>query len=134
MPLHHFHDDDEGRQRRLGYGCQKSSHAERDQCRRLHLHLPDQHGDIIAGGRAASDGAKIPAGTPDQAVSQVAMRMRPAGMLILHKAPAPFAGVLPAALASIDAASLARMEVDLAALIALLATDEASAGIPLADL
>ena len=64
----------------------------------------------------------------------VSLRVRPAGTLILHKAPAPFAGVLPAALASLDAATLARMEADLAALIPLLAADEASAGIPLADL
>jgi DNA-binding MarR family transcriptional regulator len=64
----------------------------------------------------------------------VSLRVRPAGTLILAKAPAPFAGVLPAALASLDAATLARMEADLAALIPLLAADEASAGIPLADL
>lgn len=71
----HFHDDDESRQRRLGYGGQEPCHS---QC--------NERGRIGIGHRAAtslptaapmaSEGAKMPAGTPDQAVSQVLIIMK----------------------------------------------------------
>lgn len=64
----------------------------------------------------------------------VALRILAAGTLILNKAPTPFAGVLPAALASLDPGVLARMETDLSSLIVLLADDEEGANLPLADL
>lgn len=64
----------------------------------------------------------------------VTMTLLPAGEVTLNKAPLPFAGVLPDALASMDAATLARMERDLSALILALAVDNASANTPLADL
>ncbi|MEO7496184.1 MAG: MarR family winged helix-turn-helix transcriptional regulator [Massilia sp.] len=64
----------------------------------------------------------------------VALHIGAAGEAVLSKAPAPFAGVLPDALAGLDAATLARMEADLARLIALLAADPAAAEVPLADL
>lgn len=64
----------------------------------------------------------------------VALRVLAAGTRLLRKAPAPFAGMLPAALASLDPGTLARMEKDLASLIVLLAADEGSANLPLADL
>lgn len=56
------------------------------------------------------------------------------GLGILQRAPGPFAGVLPQALASLDAATLVRMEQDLGELIGLLGANERAAGIPLAQM
>lgn len=64
----------------------------------------------------------------------VALRALPAADAILQRAPAPFAGVLPEALASLDEETLRRLEQDLAKLIAVLAADPASAQVPLAQL
>jgi DNA-binding MarR family transcriptional regulator len=64
----------------------------------------------------------------------VTMTLSPAGERSLEKAPLPFAGVLPDALASIDAATLARLEHDLNILIAALAAGNAGADTPLSDL
>ncbi|WP_305822205.1 MarR family winged helix-turn-helix transcriptional regulator [Massilia brevitalea] len=61
----------------------------------------------------------------------VALRTLPAADAVLQRAPQPFVGVLPDALASLDAATLARLEHDLAMLIARLAADEADAQVPL---
>ena len=61
----------------------------------------------------------------------VALRALPAADAVLQRAPQPFAGVLPDALASLDPATLARLEQDLGALIARLAADEADAQVPL---
>ncbi len=63
----------------------------------------------------------------------VALRTLPAADAVLQRAPVPFAGVLPDALSSLDAATLARLEQDLGALIALLAVDEADAHVPLGE-
>lgn len=63
----------------------------------------------------------------------VALRLLEAGQDVLRRTPGPHAGVLPAALASLDAATLSRLDGDLGALIRLLDTDEHGAGIPLAD-
>ena len=64
----------------------------------------------------------------------VALRLLPAGCEVLQRAPAPFAGVLPDALGSLDEATLARLERDLGTLIGLLEADERSAKVPLAQL
>jgi DNA-binding MarR family transcriptional regulator len=64
----------------------------------------------------------------------VALRALPAADALLKNAPLPFAGVLPDALSSLDAATLHRLEADLGRLIALLAADETSAQVPLAQL
>jgi DNA-binding MarR family transcriptional regulator len=64
----------------------------------------------------------------------VALRALPAAEALLQKAPLPFAGVLPDALSSLDAATLERLEADLARLIALLAADEAGGQVPLAQI
>ncbi|MBV6323762.1 MarR family winged helix-turn-helix transcriptional regulator [Duganella violaceipulchra] len=58
----------------------------------------------------------------------------PAGEVRLGSAPGPFAGVLPDALATLDARTLVRMEHDLSILIAALEAGTAGADIPLADL
>jgi hypothetical protein len=54
-----------------------------------------------------------------------------AGTKVLRRAPGPFTGVLPQALASLDARTLARLDKDLGTLIAALDVDERAAGIPL---
>ncbi|GAB4211970.1 MAG: hypothetical protein Fur007_03360 [Rhodoferax sp.] len=53
---------------------------------------------------------------------------------VLDKAPAPFEGVLPAALAQLPTATLAQLDVNLAELMRLLQADQQAANIPLADL
>jgi len=61
----------------------------------------------------------------------VALRTLPAADAVLQRAPMPFSGVLPGALASLDQATLARLEHDLGELIAVLGVDEADAQVPL---
>jgi DNA-binding MarR family transcriptional regulator len=69
---------------------------------------------------------------PDRRAVQ--LRALPAGERVLSKAPGPFAGVLPDALATLDPATLERMNHDLALLITVLHADERAAGIPLAQM
>jgi DNA-binding MarR family transcriptional regulator len=71
---------------------------------------------------AAKDG-------PDRRTVQ--LHVLPAGKRVLKRAPGPFTGVLPEALASLDARTLKRLDEDLAVLIAALGTDERAANIPL---
>ena len=61
----------------------------------------------------------------------VQLRLLPAGDAVLRRAPGPFAGVLPQALDSLDAATLARLDEDLARLIVALGADEHAGQIPL---
>lgn len=63
----------------------------------------------------------------------ICLHLTEQGSAILQLAPRPFSGVLPHALASLDADTLQRMEQDLACLITALKADEAGAGILLAD-
>ncbi|MCW5633370.1 MAG: winged helix-turn-helix transcriptional regulator [Rubrivivax sp.] len=56
------------------------------------------------------------------------------GRRILRRAPGPFSGVLPAALASLTPEVLERLEADLAALIEALGADSQAATVPLAQL
>lgn len=55
----------------------------------------------------------------------------PVGKRLLRKAPGPYTGVLPQALAKLDRKTLARLDKDLAELILLLGVDDTGAGIPL---
>jgi len=64
----------------------------------------------------------------------VTVTLLPAGELRLASAPTPFSGVLPDALATLDAATLARLGHDLNILITALEAGTAGADIPLADL
>lgn len=59
----------------------------------------------------------------------VQLHLRPGGSRVLRRAPGPFSGVLPQALASLDDARLHRMELDLAALIAALGADSSGAAV-----
>jgi DNA-binding MarR family transcriptional regulator len=51
------------------------------------------------------------------------LRVTPAGARVLKKAPGPFSGVLPEALAALDARTLARLDDDLGKLLDKLKTD-----------
>jgi len=64
----------------------------------------------------------------------VSLRIQPAGAEVLGSAPLPFAGVLPDALSALDAATLERLEQDLAKVIALLEADEAGGNVLLAQM
>jgi len=64
----------------------------------------------------------------------VQLRLLPAGTKLLKRAPGPATGVLPQALANLDARTLARLDKDLGRLIEVLHADERAAGIPLAEL
>lgn len=61
----------------------------------------------------------------------VHLHVLPAGRKVLAKAPGPLTGVLPQALASLDARTLKRLDADLAKLISALDADERAANIPL---
>lgn len=69
---------------------------------------------------------------PDRRAVQLCLT--PAGTRLLRKAPGPFAGVLPEALARLDPATLARLDHDLGLLIEILQADAHGAGIPLAQM
>ena len=69
---------------------------------------------------------------PDRRATQ--LRLTPAGARVLKKAPGPFAGVLPGALAALDHDTLARLDADLGKLLDKLQADERAAGIPLAQM
>lgn len=64
----------------------------------------------------------------------VMLQVRPAGTRVLKRAPGPFTGVLPEALAALDPATLERLERDLAVLIKVLGADERGANIPLSQM
>ncbi|WP_342451247.1 MarR family winged helix-turn-helix transcriptional regulator [Piscinibacter koreensis] len=64
----------------------------------------------------------------------VRLHLLPAGAELLERSPAPFAGVLPDALAALDARTLQRIEHDLEKLIAVLQVDADAARTPLAEL
>lgn len=61
----------------------------------------------------------------------VHLNVTAAGARVLRKAPGPFTGVLPEALASLDAATLARLDRDLARVIAALGADAQKGNVPL---
>jgi DNA-binding MarR family transcriptional regulator len=70
----------------------------------------------------------------DEDRRSVRLRLTAAGGRVLRRSPGPYAGVLPAALASLDAKTLKRLEADLARLIVELQADDEAGGIPLAEL
>lgn len=86
----------------------------------------------LARSLVAQDMLEVRKEGPDRRAVQ--LHLRPAGARVLRRAPGPFAGVLPEALARLDARTLKRLNADLAALIAELHTDERAARTPLAHL
>jgi DNA-binding MarR family transcriptional regulator len=69
---------------------------------------------------------------PDRRAVQLRVVM--AGARVLHKAPQPFAGVLPEALSRLDAKTLTRLDRDLSSLLSELHADERASAIPLAQI
>jgi len=65
---------------------------------------------------------------------EVQLTIRTAGRDVLRRAPGPFAGILPDALASLDKRTLARLHADLSTLIGALRADERAAREPLGQL
>ncbi|MEO5881007.1 MAG: MarR family winged helix-turn-helix transcriptional regulator [Caldimonas sp.] len=61
----------------------------------------------------------------------VQLHLLPAGRRVLRRAPGPLAGLLPQALDSLDEATLARLDADLARLIDVLGVDLGHAKVPL---
>lgn len=61
----------------------------------------------------------------------VRLRTTAAARALLARAPGPFAGVLPQALATLDPATLSRLNVDLDKLIGAIGADDGAEGIPL---
>ena len=61
----------------------------------------------------------------------VQLKVLPAGRRLLKRTPGPFVGVLPQALATLDAQTLGRLEADLAQLIPQIKTNTRDANIPL---
>lgn len=64
----------------------------------------------------------------------VQLYLRPGGAEVLLRAPGPFSGVLPQALAGLELSTLQRLEQDLGTLIHALDPDERAASIPLSQL
>jgi DNA-binding MarR family transcriptional regulator len=60
-----------------------------------------------------------------------ALHLTPAGQRVLRRVPGPFMGVLPEALASLDRATLGRLDRDLGKLIGVLGVDDRAGQIPL---
>lgn len=56
------------------------------------------------------------------------------GQAVLQRAPGPFTGVLPQALASLSPETLHRLDIDLGQLLQLLEVDKSAEGIPLAEI
>jgi DNA-binding MarR family transcriptional regulator len=69
---------------------------------------------------------------PDKRAVQ--LYIKAAGRKLLQRTPGPFSGVLPDALAALPAATLSRLEQDLAMLIESLDTDDSATRIPLGQL
>jgi DNA-binding MarR family transcriptional regulator len=68
----------------------------------------------------------------DRRASQ--LRVTRAGARLLARAPGPFSGVLPQALARLDQQTLERLDADMAALLQLLEADRRAARMPLAEM
>ena len=68
---------------------------------------------------------------PDRRTVQ--LHLLPAGARVLRRAPGPFTGVLPKALADLDAQTLNRLDKDLGKLIASLNGKKRAGGIPLGE-
>lgn len=77
------------------------------------------------------EGGLLVAERSDNDRRAVQLKITPQGTRILRKAPAPFSGVLPDALAHLDPTTLARLEKDLGRLIEVLGVEPTGAKVPL---
>lgn len=64
----------------------------------------------------------------------VQLRLLPAGIELLARVPGPYTGLLPQALGQLDAATLARLQVDLTTLIHAMGIDDDAPALPIAQL
>ena len=80
------------------------------------------NGEMVAVGKSGADRRAVQ------------LRLLPAGTRVLRRAPGPFVGVLPEALARLDVDTLGRLDQDLSTLIRELGVDDKAAGIPLAQM
>ena len=80
---------------------------------------PLLEGGLVAAERSGSDRRAVH------------LRITPQGLRVLKKAPGPFSGVLPDALAHLDAATLARLDRDLGKLVEVLGVPARGAKVPL---
>lgn len=62
------------------------------------------------------------------------LKVGAAGLRVLRRAPGPFSGVLPEALRRLDAATLERLDEDLALLLEVIDADERAARVPLSEM
>jgi len=69
---------------------------------------------------------------PDKRIVQ--LTIEPAGTAVLARAPGPYTGVLPSALARLDDAALERLHQDLGVLIMTLGIDEHAAKVPMSQM
>lgn len=96
------------------------------------LHVRQPTASILVRNLAGQGLVDVRRDGPDRRAVQ--LHLLPSGHRVLERAPGPFAGVLPEALAALDPEVLARMEGDLARLITALGADRSAAGVPLAQL
>lgn len=75
---------------------------------------------------------RVEKNAPDKRAVQLFVQPKARG--VLTKVPGPFSGVLPSALAALDAPTLLRLEADLARLLVVLQADDKAAKTPLATL
>lgn len=78
--------------------------------------------------------ALVESGRDDSDRRVVTLRLTAAGARVLRSVPGPFEGVLPSALRTMDAETLARLRRDLDALLGALGTDARAAQRPLAQM
>ncbi len=83
--------------------------------------------------RALIDAGLVVSGRGAADRRAVQLQVTAQGQRILKKAPGPFTGVLPEALASLDAETLARLDRDLGKLIAVLGPEARKGNVPLGN-
>lgn len=83
--------------------------------------------------RTLAERELIGLGKSDADRRTVQLRLLAGGRKVLRRAPGPFTGVLPQALASLDAATLERLDQDLSRLIAVLGASRHAGRIPIGD-
>lgn len=84
--------------------------------------------------KALADQGLVEVRRDDSDRRAVQLHLLPGGGRVLRRAPGPFTGVLPQALAGLEAGTLNRLEEDLSALIVALGADERAGRIPLSQL
>lgn len=98
--------------------------------RAMHLHQSTASNLV----RALVDRALVQAERDTEDRRAVRLRLTPEGAALLARVPGPFTGLLPQALDGLDAATLARLEADLAHLLHAMGLADDAPGLPIAQL